>query len=369
MREDRLGKLILVAPAAFKGSFSPRAVADAIADGVRRAAPEATVLLCPVADGGDGLLDAVLPPGSLRERVQVSGPLGTPVSAELGWIDPETAILESSTACGLALLTAEQRDPLRTTTRGVGELLWEAVDRGARTVVVGMGGSATVDGGTGAARGFGWTFQDAGGAPLAEGGGALADLSSSAAGWGLEAQVIALADVTTPLVGPEGAAPVFGPQKGATPEMITRLSAGLDRLAAHMAQQGHPELATLPGGGAAGGLGAGLVFFGGAQIVPGAVWVLDRVGFDAALAKADLVVTGEGALDRTSRVGKATGEVIRRAEAARKPVAVVAGRVDDGTGLKAYGGGGATLDAAGIAALAEQAVRDALGLPASPATP
>ncbi len=322
MRGNDLGKLILVAPAAFKGSFSPRAVADAIAAGVRRAAPEATVLLCPVADGGDGLLDAVLPPGSLRERVEVSGPLGMPVAAELGWVDPETAILESSTACGLALLPAERRDPLRTTTRGVGELLWEA---------------------------------------------ALADLATWASGWGLEAQVIALADVTTPLLGPEGAAPVFGPQKGATPETVARLAAGLERLAGLMAAQGHPELATLPGGGAAGGLGAGLVFFAGAQIVPGAAWVLDRVGFDAALAQADLVVTGEGALDRTSRVGKATGEVIRRAQAARKVVAVVAGRVDDGTGLAAYGGDGATLDAAGIATLAERATRDALGLPASPA--
>jgi len=367
MRGDRLSKLILVAPAAFKGSFSPRAVADAIAVGVRRAMPEATVLLCPIADGGDGLLDAVLPSGSLRERVEVSGPLGMPVAAELGWIDPETAILESSTACGLALLPADMRDPLRTTTRGVGELLWEAVDRGARTVVVGMGGSATVDGGTGAARGFGWTFQDVAGAPLAEGGGALADLATWASGWGLEAQVIALADVTTPLVGPEGAAPVFGPQKGATTDNVARLAAGLDRLAGLMAGQGHPELATLPGGGAAGGLGAGLVFFAGAQIVPGAAWVLDRVGFDAALAKADLVMTGEGALDRTSRVGKATGEVMRRAEAARKPVAVIAGRVDDGAGVAAYGGDGATLDAAGIAALAERATRAELGLPASPA--
>lgn len=362
-----MGKLVLVAPAAFKGSFGPRAVADAIAAGVRRAAPEATVLLCPVADGGDGLLDAVLPPGSLRERVQVSGPLGTPVAAELGWVDPETAILESSTACGLALLAPEQRDPLRTTTRGVGELVWEAVDRGARTVVVGLGGSATVDGGTGAARGLGWTFLDAAGQPLPEGGGALSDLASCGSGWGLAAQIVALADVTTPLVGPEGAAPVFGPQKGATAATVVRLAAGLDRLAELMARQGHAELATLPGGGAAGGLGAGLVFFARARIVPGADWVLERVGFDAALAKADLVVTGEGALDRTSRVGKATGEVVRRAQAARKRVVVVAGRVEDGAGLAAYGGDGATLDAAGITTLAERATRDALGLPVSQA--
>src|SRR5258708_9423098 len=222
-----------------------------------------------------------------------------------------------------------------------------------------MGGSATVDGGTGAARGFGWTFQDAGGAPLAEGGGALAALTTWAGGGGREAQVVALADVTTPLLGPEGAAPVFGPQKGATPEAVARLAAGLERLAGLMAAQGHPELATLPGGGAAGGLGAGLVFFAGAQIVPGAAWVLDRVGFDAALAQADLVVTGEGALDRTSRVGKATGEVIRRAQAARKVVAVVSGPGGDGPRPAADGGDGAPPYPAGHSTLPERAKRHA----------
>jgi len=149
-------QLILIAPAAFKGTLGPREVADALATGARRALPDASVLLCPISDGGDGLLDAVLPPGSLRERVEVTGPLGDPVSGELGWIDPEAAIFESATACGIALLKAEQLDPLRATTRGVGELVWEAVERGATTVVVGLGGSATVDGGTGAARGPGW---------------------------------------------------------------------------------------------------------------------------------------------------------------------------------------------------------------------
>ncbi|MGH2671037.1 MAG: glycerate kinase, partial [bacterium] len=207
--------LILVAPAAFKGTFGPRQVAEALAAGVRHALPDATVLACPVADGGNGLLDAVLPSGALRERLQVTGPLGESVAAELGWIDGESAIVESATACGLALVEPEERDPSRTTTRGVGELIWEATDRGARTVVVGLGGSATVDGGTGAARGLGWTFEDAGGQPLAEGGGSLADLAAMAPGWGLSARVVALADVTTPLLGPNGAAPVFGPQKGA----------------------------------------------------------------------------------------------------------------------------------------------------------
>src|SRR6266550_270887 len=149
-----MSQLILIAPAAFKGTLGPRQVADALAAGARRALPDAAVLQCPVSDGGDGLLDALLGPAALRERISVTGPLGEPVSGELGWVDPETAIFESATACGIALLKPEQLDPLRATTRGVGELIWEAVERGAKTVVVGLGGTATVDGGSGAARGL-----------------------------------------------------------------------------------------------------------------------------------------------------------------------------------------------------------------------
>src|SRR5436305_14553538 len=201
-------QLILVAPAAFKGTMSPIQVAEALAEGAQRALPDAAVLQLPISDGGDGLLDAVLPRASLRERITVTGPLGEPVSGELGWVDPETAIFESATACGIALLKPEQLDPLRATTRGVGEMVLEAVERGARTVVVGLGGSATVDGGTGAARGLGWSLRDAAGASLPEGGGSLVQLAVLDGGWGLEARVVALADVTTALVGPEGAAPV-----------------------------------------------------------------------------------------------------------------------------------------------------------------
>src|SRR5260370_5207990 len=303
---------ILIAPGAFRGTLGPRQVADALAAGARRALPDAEVRQCPISDGGDGLLDAVLAPTALRERISVTGPLGEPVSGELGWVDPETAIFESATACGIALLTAEQLDPLRATTRGVGELVWEAVERGAKTVVVGLGGSATVDGGTGAARGLGWEFLDAAAASLPAGGGSLAQLAEVDGGWGIAARVIALADVTTPLVGSRGAAPLFGPQKGAGPEGVKLLSRGLERLAELMARHTHPELATLPGGGAAGGLGARLAFFAKAQLVPGAEWVLSRVGFDAALAKAQLVIPGEGAFDRPPLGGKAAGEGGRR---------------------------------------------------------
>src|SRR5216683_1903655 len=360
-----MSTVILVAPAAFKGTLGPRQVADAMAMGARRALPDATLLQCPISDGGDGLLDAVLPPGSLRERVAVTGPLGAPVSGELGWLDAETAIFESATASGIALLTPDQLDPLRATTRGVGELIWEAAERGATTVVVGLGGSATVDGGTGAARGLGWSLLDGSGRALAEGGGSLTQLAQLDGGWALAARVIALADVRTPLLGADGAAPLFGPQKGAGPEGVKLLSRGLERLAELMARHAHPELATLPGGGAAGGLGAGLAFFAKAQLVPGAEWVLSRVGFDAALAKAQLVITGEGSFDRTSLVGKAAGVVVQRAQAAQKRVAVVAGRVTGFVGLHALDGDGTVLDAPGIAALAERAVREAFGLPAA----
>src|SRR5258708_7648481 len=248
-----MSPVILVAPAAFKGRSGPRRGAAELGRRGRRALPDAALLQCPIADGGDGLLDAVLPPGSLRERLAVTGPLGVPVSGELGWIDAETAIFESATAAGLALLAPDQLDPLRTTTRGVGELIWEAVERGATTVVVGLGGSATVDGGTGAARGLGWSLRDGSGRALAEGGGSLIQLAELDGGWGLAARVIALADVRTPLVGADGAAPVFGPQKGAGPEGVKLLSRGLERLAGEMAQHRRGDIATLPGGGAAGG--------------------------------------------------------------------------------------------------------------------
>lgn len=356
---------VLVAPTAFKGTFRPRQAVDALVQGVRRALPHAAVLTCPVSDGGDGLLDAVLPPASLRERVQATGPLGVRVAAELGWIDPETAIFESASVCGLALLPADRRNPREATSRGVGELIVEAVDRGAKTVVVGLGGSACVDGGTGAARGLGWTFADVSGGPLPEGGAGLGDLSDWTPGWPLTARVVALSDVASPLVGPEGAAVVFAPQKGASASDVEVLAAGLERLANAMAAHGRPELATQPGGGAAGGLGSGLAFFARAELVAGAPWVLERVGFDAALAKADFVLTGEGAFDRTSLLGKATGEVLRRAEAARKPAVVVSGHAQEAPGVHVVAGEGGVLDAAGLAALAERASREAFGLPTS----
>lgn len=337
---------------------------DALAQGVREACPDALLLACPIADGGDGLLEAVLSPGGVRESVQVSGPSLRHVTATLGWLDERTAIFESASACGLALVPAEARDPLGATSRGVGELIMEAIARGADTVIVGLGGSATTDGGTGAARGLGWTFRGPAGAALPDGGGALADLEDFEGGWQVEARVIALADVVAPLVGEGGAAQVFAPQKGATPAQVERLAAGLERLAGVFARHGRGDLGTRPMGGAAGGLGAGLAYFARAELVSGAPWVLERVGFDAALARADLLLTGEGAFDATSLTGKAVGEAVRRAQAARCKVVVVAGRAQDMIGVHVVDGGGRPLDARDLTALAARATREAFGLPA-----
>ncbi|MGH7753859.1 MAG: glycerate kinase, partial [Gemmatimonadales bacterium] len=191
---------MLVSPTALKGTFRPREVAAALAAGVRRACPQARVLECPVSDGGDGLVDVLLGPSAFRESLEVVGPLGEPVQGEIGWRDGETAVIESASACGLALVPVERRDPLKATSRGVGQLVAAARDRGARTIVVGLGGTATVDGGTGMARAWGWTFRGAAGEPLAEGGGALGDLAEVSAGWRLEVEVVGLTDVTNPLL-------------------------------------------------------------------------------------------------------------------------------------------------------------------------
>ena len=352
---------ILIAPAAWKGTFTPRQAAAAILAGVRRALPDARMVVLPISDGGDGLLEAVLPDGARREAVPVPGPLGVPVEATLGWLDEVTAICESAAASGLALVPRDGRDPLRATTRGVGDLIRAAAGRGARTVVVGLGGSATVDGGTGAARALGWRFFDAERFDLAEGGANLSQLASVMPGPRLACRVLGVTDVTAPLLGPMGAAPFFGPQKGAKPDDVLLLAAGLERLTRVMVEAGYPDLAATPGGGAAGGLGAGLMWFAGGELVPGAPWVFERIGFDAALAAADVVITSEGRFDRTSLVGKATGEVLRRAEAAGRRAVVLAG-ASEGVPEAPVVTGKGLVDPVALAALAERAMRERLGL-------
>jgi glycerate 2-kinase len=312
---------VVVIGQAFKGSLSAADVARALGEGAAAAGASTTVIVG--SDGGDGLLDAIAAPR--RSTHRVTGPLGEPVEVAVGWIDARTAVIESRLACGVALIPWERRDPERTTTRGVGELLSELAAAGATDVIVGLGGSATMDGGLGAARAWGWRARDDRGTDLPDGGGALEHLHTLEPSQRLGVAITALADVRNPLLGPGGAA-VFARQKGATPEATTRLMAGLQRLVDCSPSWDGPVIAERPGAGAAGGLGFGLACFGGARLEPGAAWVLGRAGFAAALGQADAVVVAEATFDATSLAGKLTGEVVSQARAAGVPVAVITPR-------------------------------------------
>ena len=248
---------VLVAPTAFKGTLGPAEAARAMASGVARVWPEAEIIHRPVSDGGNGLLESYLAyeTGVLR-RVEVTGPLGERVQARFV-ISESLAVIESAEACGLHLVPSAERDPLRSSTRGVGELLLAARDQGASRVILGLGGSATVDGGSGMANALGWRLSTAAGAALEEGGGPLAQLSRiDEPGDRYRPRVTVLCDVQNPLVGPNGAARVFGPQKGAGPAQVERLETALTRLTGVVRTDLGVDLLDLPGAGAAGGLGA-----------------------------------------------------------------------------------------------------------------
>ena len=327
---------VVVAPNAFKGSLTAVQAAQAMARGVLRARPQARVELVPIADGGDGTVDAlVAAAGGRRASLRVRGPLGDPVEAEYGLIDSgSTAVIEMARAAGLALTPASRRDPRVTTTYGVGELMQHAWEAGSRRFVVGIGGSATNDGGAGMAQALGYHLLDDRGLELSPGGAALERLARIHVGgvhadW-KKAQVDVACDVTNPLTGPEGASAVYGPQKGATAEMVAQLDRALHRLAEVIARDLQLEVEQVPGAGAAGGLGAGLVAFAGGRLRRGAEMVMEVLRLDDRLRGADLVLTGEGRLDRqTARFGKGPAEVARRARAAGIPVMAIAGAVAD----------------------------------------
>lgn len=357
---------VLVCPTAFKESLGAAAAARAMADGVRDVRPDWVTTEVPLSDGGPGLLDALSAARSAGgppriEAVSVSGPLREPAEARVLWVSAEEAAVESADACGLHLV-GDRRAPLQADTRGVGELLASVLEVGASTLHVGLGGSASTDGGTGLARVFGWRFLDAAGRELPPGGGALRRLGRIDPGRTPSARITALADVRTPLLGMRGAARTFGPQKGADRDEVEQLVVGLEKLAEGIARDLGPEAASLvaaPGSGAAGGLGAGLAVFLGAHLVPGADWVLERVGFEARLAETDAVLTGEGAWDRSSAVGKITGEVLARTAARGVPAVLVCGRLDSDppAGVTGLDGGGEWLDAEGLRRLAARAAR------------
>lgn len=327
---------IVIAPNAFKGSLTALQAAQAIRDGVLAVVEDAELVLVPIADGGDGTVDALVAATNGERRVlRVRGPLGEPVDADYGLIESsKTAVIEMAKAAGLALLPAARRDPGATTTYGVGELMQHAYDAGARHFIVGIGGSATNDGGAGLAQALGYHLLDDQGQELKPGGLALARLARIHVGgvhanW-REAQVEVACDVSNPLTGPSGASAIYGPQKGATPEMVAELDAALKRLADVIRRDLATDIEDLPGAGAAGGLGGGLVAFTGATLAPGAEMVMKTLHFDDRLAGADLVITGEGRLDsQTGRFGKGPAAVARHARNAGIPTIGIGGSLAD----------------------------------------
>lgn len=327
---------IVVAPDSFKESLPARAVCEAIAEGIARGWRGAEVVSVPMADGGEGTVAAlVAATGGRLHTARATDPLGRPIAAAFGILgDGATAVIEMAAASGLELVAPAERNPLVTTTYGTGELIRAALDRKVRRIIVGIGGSATVDGGVGAAAALGATFLNAAGEPIGRGGGALAHLEHiSLANLDRRVERVKIevaCDVENPLVGPTGAARVYGPQKGATPEMVEQLEANLAHLATVIERNLGLAVAMAPGAGAAGGLGAGLMTFLGATLRPGVDLVMDAVGLEKIVAGADLVVTGEGRVDRQSLHGKTIIGVARAAQRHGVPVVALAGALGEG---------------------------------------
>ena len=315
---------IVIAPDSFKGTLSAAEAAEAMGRAARAVFPEDRIRLCPVADGGEGTVAAFAAlPGSRTAEGAVSGPFGETVRAEWALLPDGTAVVETASVAGLPMVSGRE-DPLRATTFGLGELIRLAAEGGAKRILVGLGGSCTNDAGAGAAAALGVAFYDENGERFVPAGGTLCRVSRID-GSGLcpalaGREIVLLCDVDAPLYGEKGAARVFAPQKGATPRQVETLERGLAHIGA-LYDAVCPGVSRLPGAGAAGGLGAGLVALAGARIVPGIDTVLAASGTADALREADLVLTGEGRLDGQSLAGKVIAGVARAA-AGRRVVAV-----------------------------------------------
>ncbi len=326
---------IVIAPQEFKGTLTARHAAEAMAAGARRAAPDAEIDSIPISDGGPGLCDALLSaaPGRLL-RAAVQDPLGRTIEAEWALLDDNTAVIETASAAGLWRLTPAERDPLLTTTWGVGQLILAALDTGARRLIIGLGGSATNDGGAGMAVALGARLLNDASRHLPRGGAALARLyridTSNLDSRLKQTDTIAAADVINPLCGPEGASLVYGPQKGASPNVARELDDALRHYAQIIERDLGFSVLDAPGAGAAGGLGAGLIGFLHATVRPGFDIVADAVHLHERLKQADLVLTGEGRLDGQTRYGKAVTRLARLASDCGVPVIVVPGSLGDG---------------------------------------
>jgi glycerate kinase len=356
---------IVIAPDSFKESLTALAVANEIEAGFREFFPDAHYVKLPVADGGEGTVQAMIDAsGGRRIELRVTGPLGEPVSAFYGLMgDGATAVIEMAAASGLEQVPPARRNPLHTTSYGTGQLILNALDAGARRFVLGVGGSATNDGGAGMLQALGGRLLDAAGAELNAGGGALAalariDLSDLDAR--IKDSVFDIAcDVSNPLVGPQGASAIFGPQKGATPAMVEQLDANLRHYAEVIAHDLGQQVAEVPGAGAGGGIGAGMLVFLGGRLRPGSEIVMAAVGLDAAVADADLVITGEGRIDGQTVHGKTPVGVARVAGRHGKPVIAIAGGLAAGAAAVHDHGIDAVFGAVSRPCTVEEALADA----------
>lgn len=327
---------IIIAPGAFKNSLSASQVAMAIRQGLSQSGLQADLHMIPIADGGNGTLDAFLANGGERVKVNVMDPLMRPVKAEYGLIDNgKTAVVEMALASGMELLKPEELNPLIATTYGTGQLMRSAKDRGAKKIIVGMGGSATVDGGMGCLRAIGLKLLDKDGYEISHGGGGLdqietIDTSEMDDAW-QEIEIIVASDVENPTLGEKGAAHVFGPQKGASPQMVTILEANLTHCFNKVFEQTGKDVREVEGGGAAGAFSAGLLAFTNCKIVSGIDLILEQNNFVNLLDDAQIVITGEGQMDSQTIDGKGPIGVARLAKEHDVPtIALVGGlNVDD----------------------------------------
>ena len=356
---------IVIAPDSYKESLSALEVAQAVEAGFRQVFPDADYVLVPVADGGEGTVDAmVAATGGRKETVTVSGPLGEPVEAFYGLTgDGDTAVIEMAAASGLALVPPDRRNPLLTSSRGTGELIRAALDAGARRFILGIGGSATNDGGAGMVQALGARLLDLEGRELDGSGGDLARLERidvSALDPRLaECRIEVACDVDNPLTGARGASAVFGPQKGATPEMVQALDANLARLARIVGRDLGVAVDTVPGAGAAGGMGAAMLAFFGATLKPGIEIVTAAVDLDDHVRDADLVITGEGRIDFQTVHGKTPIGVARVAKRHGKPVIGIAGSLGAEVGVVHAHGIDAVFSVLGKPCTLDEALRDA----------
>ena len=359
---------IVIAPDSFKGSVTALEAANAIEKGLRRVFPNAVIEKIPMADGGEGTVQSLVDAtgGHIQTR-RVLGPLGNEVNAKFGILaDGKTAVIEMASASGLTLVPPDKRNPLLTTTYGTGQLIHAALEAGCRRLIIGIGGSATNDGGAGMAEALGAKFLNADGNPIERGGGELGELDSIDM-TGLhpaiaETETVVACDVNNPLTGPEGASHVYGPQKGATPEIVKTLDSHLihfDKVLEHTFGQSFNDI---PGAGAAGGLGAGLMAFLNAELKLGVDIMIDTVGLKERMKGASLVFTGEGQLDFQTAFGKTPIGVAKVAKADNIPVIAIAGGIGEGADAVYDAGIDAMLGIVQAPMSLEDAVEDAMQL-------